>query len=128
LDVARSMGLPARAAAAAAAAVAAEEVVGGGAEQELTVRAGLAQTQVARFSMDGTAFESKRRASEEQYFANLAEEQRKKFAERLHEKELKELLQVLPPVRLAFSRLAVVFAVTAGCLNGRCPAAAGLVH
>jgi hypothetical protein len=59
--------------------------------------------------MDGTAFESKRRASEEQYFAKLAEEQRKKFAERLHEKELKELLQVLPPVRLALT------GVVAGC-------------
>ncbi len=61
--------------------------------------------QVARFSMDGTAFESKRRATEEQYFAKLAEEQRRKFAERLHEKELKELLQVLPPVRLALARV-----------------------
>lgn len=55
--------------------------------------------------MDGTAFESKRRATEEQYFAKLAEEQRRKFAERLHEKELKELLQVLPPVRLALARV-----------------------
>ncbi len=71
--------------------------------------------QVARFSMDGTAFESKRRATEEQYFAKLAEEQRKKFAERLHEKELKDLLQVLPPVRLALARVVVAGARACGC-------------
>jgi hypothetical protein len=62
-----------------------------------------AQSSVAHFSVDGTDFERKRRAVEEQYFANLAEEQRKKYAEKLHEKELRQLLQVLPPVSVVRS-------------------------
>mmetsp|Transcript_9625 Transcript_9625/g.18959 ORF Transcript_9625/g.18959 Transcript_9625/m.18959 type:complete len:98 (-) Transcript_9625:379-672(-) len=48
------------------------------------------------FSTEGTDFNKRGRAIEEQYFRHLEEETKKNFSEGLLKKELKTLLEILP--------------------------------
>ncbi len=47
-------------------------------------------------SVEGSPeFEKRRKAAEDKYFRDINEESLKKYAEKLHEKELRELLTIL---------------------------------
>mmetsp|Transcript_4768 Transcript_4768/g.8473 ORF Transcript_4768/g.8473 Transcript_4768/m.8473 type:complete len:102 (+) Transcript_4768:572-877(+) len=52
--------------------------------------------QTAAFSVEGSDFEKRRKALEDQYFKELDNKARQAYSEALHEKELKSLLDILP--------------------------------
>jgi len=56
----------------------------------------MARGSVAAFSTTGTSFEKRGKAAEEQYFHKLEDVQIKQLSEKMHAKELKQLIKILP--------------------------------